>query len=449
MFRWFRSDGVEALRGNFRYFFFIPTPGLVRLIAPKIRGMVTRFLACSGVTSENLEFYEEHFYRTCAALEGHFARHPAPHFLLATPHPTLADVVLGAAFTSGFLHDDPPASCVFEKYPHLAAYIERITGWRGGVFVGKKEGPEEAVGPADAAAGEDGAYPDEVPESLSAFFENIIEVLPFMVSQCTAFKAYMTSDAVRTLRREPLGKPWKGCHGYLFPQITKIRSMMIIDNLISNIHIRAQDIELAFLAAREVCDETLREFNRLDPAVEAEAPPPNKAGSHHAPCSLPDSIAAEPRQGPLAVRPENSLRPYDKAEGGTPEGCSLEAAKALRENQEETQQNFFTTSELEKLDSESADFYRVFTKKGLLNRSTVQLRKPSSTAGGRAASRVPHEKGVMILRSSIADHLQMIRSIMSMMECPHYTLSTVFHGRRVYVAAIPEYEVDKIRRQKT
>ncbi|CCW63339.1 unnamed protein product [Phytomonas sp. EM1] len=465
MYRWIRGDSLDTLAGYIRYFLIIPAPGFARLIAPKFRELMARLLGISGINKDSAVFMEEHFHRLCAALEAHFGQHPEGIFLLRTPHPTLADVTLGAVFSGGFLRDDPPASFVAEKYPNLAAYVARVTGWKGGIFVnspprtGKGEGDKEGrhsdpVFSAASSSEEEDVYPDEVPESLSAFFENMIEVFPFLVSQCAAFKAYMSSDAVRSLRREPLEEPWKGCHGYLLPQLTAIRSLMIIDSSIFNVHARAQDLEVAFLAAREVCDDALGHFNRLDAAAareeSTEAGVRSIAGeSSPSPSPSPNAIVLEPHPSAPEMGNETSSALDKKIENDAISNPPLQEGEAPLESLGSERQRFFTAAELKDFDPDSADFYRVFTTQGKRSMRSVALRRSPRVVGDLVKGRVNPERAAVALRSSIGDHLDLIRSMMSKMQCPQYTLSTVFHGRRVYVAVIPEHEVDKVRKQRS
>ncbi|RNF08614.1 hypothetical protein TraAM80_02640 [Trypanosoma rangeli] len=204
---------------------------------------------------------QEHFQRLCGALDDHFQQHPDMLFVLGMSHPSLADVYMGAAFSANFLMDGPPASFVVQKFPHLNRYLERVTGWRGGVFVGEEntENTKEWVSQTYDA------YADVVPESMSALLQLIEEVMPFMLSQCAAFHAFIAEGGgVRQLKRESLEEPWQGCSGYLVPQITEIKSLMIIDDGVYTVCARAQDLEVALLAAREVVDDDDFNGNELD-----------------------------------------------------------------------------------------------------------------------------------------------------------------------------------------
>lgn len=453
LYRWVLGEDLDTVEGYVRYFMFGAVPGfsLARTMSPKFREAMSRIVMVTGVSKETAPFMDEHFHRMCKSLEHHFSNQQleleragrAPHslFLLGTPHPTLADVTLGAAFSSSFLTDDPPAAFIAERYPHLVEYVERVTSWKGGVFVGDKAAPKgddesEAAGAKEKEEDREptGDYPDIVPESLAGFFAVLTEVFPFMMSQCASFNTYMSSDAVRTLKREALEAPWEGCHAYLLPQMTNIKSLMIIDSTVLSVQARAQDLEVAFLAAQEVMDDDLDDFGRA-PALEA------------AEVRLAErkDLEAQARillsQADVAAAEESN----SKGDGGS---AIVEAAAdgTLTTDEGEVTRRprgrMIISRPTDITDADEADFYRVFTKQGIRRFGSVSI-SPSSIVRRSSA-----EDGLAAGGLTVYDHLKVLRGMLSKMRSPQYTLTSVFHGRRMYVAAIPEYEVARLRAKR-
>ncbi|EPY30539.1 hypothetical protein STCU_04016 [Strigomonas culicis] len=175
LYRYIYCENTEVLEGFLRFFVSFPSFVPLRGLAPIFRGIMEKMVTMNGVSRFNGAFYKEHFQRMCAALDEHFRLHPDMTFLLGTPHPTLADVTLGSAFSNFFLVSDPPATTISEQYPHLLKYVERITGWKGGQFAmeDQSSGVEQSL---HASAMDD--YPDEVPESLFDFLSVMAEVFP-------------------------------------------------------------------------------------------------------------------------------------------------------------------------------------------------------------------------------------------------------------------------------
>lgn len=482
MYRWVLGEDYDVVEGYLRFFTIVPMPSLAptRTVAPKFREVMSRVTMVTGVSRETAPYMDEHFHRMCAALEEHFARQgPRQVFLLGTPHPTLADVTLSATFSSSFLTDDPPAALVAERYPNLVGYVERMTGWKGAVFVGDQT-PLAAAAEGDGGRG---SYPDVVPETLSDFFAVMVEVFPFMMSQCASFNAYMSSDAIRTLRRAPLEAPWEGCHGYLLPQMTAVKSLMTIDNSVCSVQARSQDLEVALLAAQEVMDDELDDFGRdLDrthpPSVhtppthtssEKESPPREapsplaaveeegaagpavvKAGVAAAAAlvDLKDGVSsppatAAPRGASRQEKGEPACCPSTEPDGQETDGDSCGSGTGPREG-------LFKLSPTNVDDPEDANFYRVFTKKGMrrfgltaLNRSFLEERRASDEAD------YPNSRDALTVSgSAVYRHLNVLRGMLGKMRSPQYTLASVFHGRRMYVAVIPEYEVAKLRAKR-
>lgn len=485
MYRWVLGEGLDVVEGYLRYFTLAAIPGLnmARAMGPKFREVMSRLTMVTGVSRETAPYMEEHFHRMCKALEYHFSQQgPDVVFLLGTPHPTLADVTLGAAFSSSFLTDDPPAAVITESYPHLVEYVERVTGWKGGVFVGEKvpftgeRKSESAKGGNGAVSPEEGNqspnqddYPDVVPETLSAFFAILSEVFPFMMSQCASFNAYMSSDAIRTLKREALEAPWEGCHGYLLPQMTSIKSLMIVDNSVSSVQARAQDLEVAFLAAQEVMDEELCDFGRDAAQKSPAAAAGDEAAALPEPSPVPSSGEKESKAREMLAR---AAATEAKEGGGSDDTAALQAVPEARETAEarrggaaavtededdlsglrtRRRGNMILNKPTDINDADDADFYRVFTKKGLrqfgsvtLHRSSIAERR-ARDGSGEAVVRDASGKAVAVGGPTVYDHLKVLRDMLAKMRSPQYTLTSVFHGRRMYVAVIPEYEVAKRR----
>ncbi|ESS68955.1 hypothetical protein TCDM_02208 [Trypanosoma cruzi Dm28c] len=396
MYRWVDGESIEVVEGYFRYFLLIPGIGVPRAIVRQFRQAMQRLTSVTGVSKETAPYMHEHFQRLCGALEEHFQQHAETMFLLGTPHPTLADVSMGAAFSANFLMDDPPASFVVQKFPHLNRYLERVTGWRGGFFVGAEHTEEMNEWVIKASDG----YADVIPESLSAFFQLIEEVMPFMLSQCAAFHAFMAGDGVRQLKREPLEEPWKGCSGYLVPQVTEIKSLMIIDNGVYTVRARAQDLEVALLAAREVVDD---DFNTDDEGL-----------GEVAEASTQKMTSASPTLTHETLRPEA--------------GSKTRAVVSS-----DTSVDNKVAAEMDAGDSLAgdADFHRVFTKSNYRQRGVLPMRRGTSNLSSIA----------------VDSRLDALRTMLYKMHHPHYTLSSVFHGRKMFVAIIPEYEVDRKRKE--
>ncbi|KAL7695765.1 Glutathione S-transferase C-terminal domain containing protein [Lotmaria passim] len=488
MYRYVRGESLDVLEGYLRYFFLVGGIGFARSMAPRFRQLMKQVVMMVGVSDTTAPYIDDHFMRFCTALEAHLHEHPTQRFLLGTPHPTLADVTLGAAFSSFFLMDDPPSATLAEKFPCVTEYVERVTGWRGSTFVDLvDEGashPAGAATPATPAEGKTGSeaeerdlpgapraassssteYPDVVPESLAPCFELIAEVFPFLMSQCASFTAFMAGDGVRKLRREPLEGEWKGCHGYLLPQLTDIKSLMIVDDDVSSVLVRSQDLEVAFLASREVNDDALRDFGRHDDNAEPAKPPFSpvlgfsekydqaRAESRRlrtaasAATGATDSAAAAARQqkekevkesGSAAAAVVPSTPSHTAAEPG-------EGGNAVRPPSPASE--FAEPLDLNTICPDDADFYRAYSAAG---RRRLGGGATSLSAAMPKARHVTGAASHAVLhRSSVLERLEMLRGMLAKMSCPQYTLTTVFHARRMYVAVIPEYEVAKVRRAR-
>lgn len=214
-----------------------------------------------------------------------------PRFLLGTPHPLLCDVLLGAVFSSVFLMDDPPASSLLggddfhPQCPYLVNYIRRVTGWNGdwlpeegpgqngfatqkkeeGRLKGKIEGEREpgsdsysafASFGAAAAARSSSSFPDVIPESLLGVLELIEEVLPFLLSQVAALRAFMTEGKglLKLTSYKVDGGLWEGCQARILPALTPMESLMMVDDCLLTVRSRAFDLELALKAGQALCE---------------------------------------------------------------------------------------------------------------------------------------------------------------------------------------------------
>lgn len=452
VYRYVTGESRDVLEGYLRYFFIVPGVGLARTMAPKFQEVMQHIVAVTGVSKETAPYMDEHFYRMCQALESHFREHPDMTFLLGTPHPTMADVALGATFSGFFFMDDPPASIITEQYPCLTEYIWRVTGWRDGTFVGgdtaekAAEGAIGSGGPAKSTSAfaafhqSHSSYDDAVPESLASFFELQCEVFPFLMSQCASFNAFMSSDGVLSVRREALEGPWSGCHGYLFPQMTNIKSLMIIDDNVSTIQARAQDLEVAFLAAREVHDEGLSTFGREHCSVAPTADLNSRASSGVAE-PIPPLVGVPASCNDSKANSLNQVLSLETALEGSSHLDSEGEQQRDGAEMRELASVFQNAQDVKNLDADDADFYRAYTKKGKRYFGGVA----TSLAGAIPAAR--STASALRTRTSVLEHLETLHKMLKKMACPQYTVTSVFHRRRIYIAAIPEYEVAKVRRR--
>ncbi|KEG15511.1 hypothetical protein DQ04_00051060 [Trypanosoma grayi] len=411
MYRWIDGDSVDVVEGYLRYFFLVPGIGMSRAIVGPFRQAMQKLTSTTGVSTETAPYMREHFQRLCNALDTHFEQNPEMLFLLGTPHPTLADVALGAAFSANFLMDDPPASLLAQKYPHLNRYLENVTGWRGGVFVSEEHAKQSSrsVSAVPGCAKTDG-YVDVVPDSLSSFLQLIEEVLPFMLSQCVAFHAFMAGDGVRHLKKEPLERPWEGCSGYLMPQVTDVKSLMIIDNGIYTVSARAQDLEVALLAAREVVDDD-DDDNEDNNDVESFGSVPSSRETSSVDSAVKDTSVVN---SSTLVRESTATRAVVS---------SLQSSSPAVEGPDAPSDEML---------ADDADFHRVFTAASGRAHSVLQPRRASGQLG----------------QTMMDSRLHALRSMLCKMHHPHYTLSSVFHGRKMYVAVIPEHEVARKRNKR-
>ncbi|KAG8348290.1 hypothetical protein TRVL_00880 [Trypanosoma vivax] len=457
MYRWFKGDSVDVIDGYLRYFFLAPGVGASRAVAKPFRQAMQKLTSVTGVSKDTAPYMQEHFMRLCEALEYHLRQltrrsqnvrsdSPVP-FLLGTPHPTLADVALGSVFSANFLMDDPPASLVLQKYPHLNRYLVKVTGWRGGVFVGDEEQSEvpstasESIGGGNVQNNDANmtcCYSDDVPESLSGVLALIEEVMPFVLSQCTALQAYMAGDGVCRLKKEPLEEPWEGCSGYLLPQVTDIKSLMIIDNGVYTVCARAQDLEVALMAAREVVGDDVNDDdvagNRHDNA--SEVVPPTVALTQN----TGNSVAAGSSDATIEGRQEGKDSSLSFTKHQTPCGGGEGTRSPVLPMGAETVSSFSSSvaescRQVAEGDNfalgPDPDFHRVFTLGSQRTRGILQ----------------PQHHHGQLARSPARDRLLRLRGMLKKMHYPHYTLASVFHGRKMFVAIIPEFEVTEKKKK--
>ncbi|KAH9598135.1 hypothetical protein LSM04_004606 [Trypanosoma melophagium] len=439
MYRWIAGDSIDIIDGYIRYFFLLPGFGLSRAMAGSFRQAMQKLTSVSGVSVETAPYMQEHFERLCSSLDAHFKqleeekekeeegkrKNSYNLFLLGTPHPTLADVALGATFSANFLMDDPPASFIVQKYPYLNKYLERVTGWRGGVFVEDGYTESSNVIEQDVSS----HYPDVIPDSLSNVLELIEEVMPFMLSQCMAFHAHMAGDGIRELKKESLEGPWKGCSGYLLPQITNIKSLMIIDNGIYTVCARAQDLEVALLAAREVVEDEME--NENNESVVEEAKKEREDNDN-------DVVGEYLENDKNTIRTTKSNLPLQSSLNNSSnitckvnkrDGVSLSLKSKGRNIIKDDDSLDIDDNDDDDDDDDDADFHRVFTSVGGRPRKVLQ----------------PYRSAEKLTRTTADDRLDRLRGMLRKMYHPHYTLSTVFHGRKLFVAVIPEHEVARRR----
>lgn len=315
-------------------------------------------------------------------------------YLLGTPHPTLADVAVASAFSGYFLIDDPPSSEINSKYPYLAAYTRKVCG-----FPNLVNGELKPLPPTDATEDrENGAFRDTVPPSLAPFLLLIEEVLPFLVAQCESFHDYMTSDDMLKLKKATVvlgeGTPSAtSVEGFELPQRTDIRTVMIIDKSILTVFARAQDLEVASVAAREVLDKDLGPFNKLLPLDEPPASP------------IDDTVAATKedlsREPPVVDNGNSCASLTPEIEGAT---TSAPVADVVSDR-------------LPSIDN--ADVHHVFSSK------TRRFQPPAPRA--------------------TSDIVQSLERMLRKMHTPQFTLTAVSDKKRVFVAVIPEHEYAKKR----
>ncbi|ORC91349.1 uncharacterized protein TM35_000063540 [Trypanosoma theileri] len=211
---------------------------------------------------------------------------------------------------------------------------------------------------------------------------------------------------------------------------------MIIDNGIYTISARAQDLEVALLAAREVVDDDNDDNDNEE--IEEEDKHKNKPVHHikaypegnetnrdmkttreTTPSILSSSSSSSSSEQTLS----DNISSINTCKGNPqPNDISIHS---------KSERNIMEDVSMDETLVDDADFHRVFT-----------------TAGGRARSILQPQQwrsGGKLMPTTIDSRLERLRGMLSKMHHPHYTLSTVFHGRKLFVAVIPEHEVAKRR----
>lgn len=253
MFRWVHGEGSQMVSAHASYFMvsFVPvSPQFCRQVRLKMKEL----LATYGITHTSEPYLIAHFYKLCGALEAHFAR--GHLFLLGGTSPSIADVVFGAAFQCHFLQDDPPHTELRDRFVHLFSWIDRIAitdttglGASGDIaspkLSQKRKRPakrdssnstgstvrvdEDAAAQSlhtvfgqpvaaqfDAATRRSGGGSDHVLPSLAPVLELVVEVFPWLVSQCDAAKMYY---AARSTKERPALLEAVGVEGFGVPRV--------------------------------------------------------------------------------------------------------------------------------------------------------------------------------------------------------------------------------------
>lgn len=344
-----------------------------------------------------------------------------PYYILGTPHPTIADVAFGSVFGAYFLLDDPPASTLSTKYPALSKYIRCVSGFpnlvEGESFPAPLSDLEESL--------DDSPFPDTVPESLASFLCLVEEILPFMAEQCDALQRYMSTEGILQLKQVTLSgkgaEGYEGLRAYLLPQRTEISSVMVIDRNILTVLSRAQDLEVALLAAREVMDKELGPFNSLLSNVAGGEGGEDATAGAAAMTSSPAANAMEDIPHPQEAG-NGSLKQPSSLTDASPTGDLLTATAQASSSSDVT-----TASDDEPPPHITSDplFHHVFTSQGRKNFNRF------------AVDFVPTK--------SIPQLLLSLQRLFASMHMPQFSLVSVTLNKRVYTAAIPEHEYAKKR----
>lgn len=448
LYRYYYGDTVSFVESLMK-FFFHTTFGLHRLVAQLFRSYVLDMFATSGVNDKTADFMREHFDKLCGALDRHLSSQDGTRFVLGTRHVTLADIAVGASFSCFFLAESSCAEGVLNGYPALVDYVARVTGWqrndatpsptpehRGGA--GRSDRTDTDVN--DDEEQED-IFPDSVPESLREFLTLQAEVLPFMVSQCAAFNAYLQSDEVQRIPLVELGGSWTGCQGRILDRLTKAKSLMIVDDQVMTVCSRTTDLEIAFRAGSEVFDDEGDDTESA--ARDARQRRPS------------DAIEANGRERQVLVRPQNALDEVSSsgAEAANANGVDRLCTHATSSGRAEsacfapaadTGVDAMMSEEDRLLAlSDWADYYRVYTSHGL-----SRARRTPGSVGFDEMKGVMYSYGsALLVPPSLLEQMDTLRSLLGQMRSPHYTLAAVTHQGRSCFAVIPEHEAAKVRQR--
>lgn len=444
MYRWLHGDGEGIVSGYMNYFLMMNSVGVVGPLRNRFRKLMCGLLEVHGVSEATRPFMVEHFEALCTALDDHFGvlmsqqQPPAqsvanprdraetsnpsspqfPVYLLGTPHPTLADVAIGAAFSSYFLMDLGTAEMIDSKHPHLKQYLNGVAG-----FQQLHQGEYHPEPPSDVLeAHEASDFPDAVPESLKSVLMQLEAVFPFLVDQCEAFRVFMSGDrALDDLKRMTLDEDAEGgLHGldaYVLPQRTPISTVMLVDRHLLTVFCRAQDLEIATTAAREILDVELAPFNKESSKEEEQR------GAASPQIGPPSALVAAPPMSSLILERGTFVDPVALIDGLKRSEYSL--TDVLRRGA----QSPFPPPD----PNDENSIPHVYSKKGS---------KTLHRFGN-------HETALQLRRSqrSVADVMASLYQSVWQMHCPQFTLSAVSQNRRVFVAVIPEHEYTKKRQR--
>lgn len=464
MYRWLQSDAEGIVSGYMNYFLMMNSIGVVGPLRSRFRKLMCGLLELHGVSEASRPFMVEHFESLCSALDDHFrdmstlqghhdipaAKKPSartPLYLLGTPHPTLADVAIGSAFSGYFLLDLHTAEMIDRKFPHLQRYLKSVAGYQQ-----LKRGEYHPEPPSDVIeAHEASEFPDHVPESLKPVLMLLEEVFPFLVDQCEAFRVFMSGNrSLEELKRVTLDEDaeggLQGLQVSVLDQRTPITTVMLIDRHLLTVFCRAQDLEIATTAAREVLDVDLAPFNKEEGHAEKEPP-----------------VVALPHINSNIDAVEPLPPPPPKAEG---EASNIKVSPTISRDIQEFRQ----TTDIEGGDDGSGDHIDPVALIQRLKMQEVSLTdvlrrgvaspfpapNPDDEAslphvfsrkGGKDLHRFGSSSAVQLrrLQRPMSDVMASLYQSLWQMHCPQFTLSAVSQNRRVFVAVIPEHEYIKKR----
>eukprot|EP00760_Papus_ankaliazontas_P020431 PhM_4_TR18434/c0_g2_i1/m.28754 len=172
--RWVLGEGSTGMVRHCGYFLLIPVGPIAHGVARSSRDHMRSILKDYGITNDTSLVMEDHFYDLIEALNEHFAHNK---FLFGSA-PTLADVFLGAPFTSHFIQDEPPKVVLEEQCPNVAAWVNRMMNAPDNL---------EARTPQDRGD----KFHDK---TLNAILDLVHSVLPHLAAQCETFHACVVSN---------------------------------------------------------------------------------------------------------------------------------------------------------------------------------------------------------------------------------------------------------------
>jgi hypothetical protein len=458
MYRWLHSDAEGIVSGYMNYFLMMNSIGIVGPLRDRFRRLMCGLLELHGVSEASRPFMVEHFESLCAALDAHIHTlmqtqqvttapsssspppPPPPVYLLGTPHPTLADVAIGSAFSGYFLLDVNTTELIESKFPHLQLYLQSVAGYQQ-----LKRGESHPEPPSDTVeAHEASEFPDDVPESLKPVLMVMEEVFPFLVDQCEAFRVYMSGNrSLEELKRVTLDEDAEGgLHGleaFVLDQRTPITTVMLIDRHLLTVFCRAQDLEIATTAAREVLDIDLAPFNK-DVDVDTSVGQGTQSLG-----GVPSSRIATAAQSEASTRHDS--------------GSSDQVAVQLANNEAISHNHrsyVDPTVLIQRLKSHELSLTEVL-QRGVASpfpppdpNDENALPHVYSRKGGKDLHRFGNYETALQLRRSqrsLSDVMASLYQTLWQMHCPQFTLSAVSQNRKVFVAVIPEHEYSKKRQR--